>query len=43
MRSTGADTARARSDLGFRPTTSLGDGLAAQVEWTLREGAQTSR
>lgn len=32
-RHTGADTARARHDLGWEPTTSLRAGLARQLEW----------
>jgi nucleoside-diphosphate-sugar epimerase len=35
VKDTGADTARAREDLGFRPLTSLAEGLAAQVAWSL--------
>jgi UDP-glucuronate 4-epimerase len=30
---TGADTSRARADLGFAPATSLNEGLAAEFEW----------
>jgi UDP-glucose 4-epimerase len=33
MRDTFADTSRARTDLGFAPSYSLADGLAAEVEW----------
>jgi UDP-glucuronate 4-epimerase len=33
VKDTGADTERARAELGFDPTTSLEDGLAAEFEW----------
>ncbi len=33
MRDTYADTSRARADLGFAPSTSLADGLAAEYRW----------
>ncbi len=33
MRDTFADTSRARADLGFAPTVSLEDGLAAEYHW----------
>jgi nucleoside-diphosphate-sugar epimerase len=33
MRHTYADTALARADLGFRPTVSLEEGLAAEYRW----------
>jgi nucleoside-diphosphate-sugar epimerase len=33
MRDTYADTARARADLGFSPTVSIQEGLAAEYEW----------
>jgi nucleoside-diphosphate-sugar epimerase len=33
MRDTYADTARARAELGFAPTTSLSDGLTAEYRW----------
>jgi UDP-glucose 4-epimerase len=33
VRDTAADTARARSELDFRPATSFQDGLARQFEW----------
>jgi len=33
MRDTYADTSRARSELGFAPTTSLADGLTAEYRW----------
>jgi UDP-glucuronate 4-epimerase len=36
VRDTGAETARARRDLGFRPTASVAEGLRAEFEW-LRE------
>jgi UDP-glucose 4-epimerase len=39
VRDTGADTTRARAELGFRPMTGLEEGLAAQVEWTVGRGA----
>lgn len=32
-RDTGADTSRARAELGFEPQTPLDDGLAAEFEW----------
>ena len=35
VRRTGADTTAARSLLGWAPTTSLRDGVAAQVAWHL--------
>ncbi len=34
VRNTGADTTRARRDLGFDPTTSVEEGLRAEFEWT---------
>jgi nucleoside-diphosphate-sugar epimerase len=34
-RQTGADTRRARAELGFAPSVSLEEGLARQVEWTM--------
>jgi UDP-glucuronate 4-epimerase len=34
VRDTGADTARARRDLGFDPETSIEEGLCAEFEWT---------
>jgi UDP-glucuronate 4-epimerase len=37
VRETGADTARARAELGFDPHTSLQDGLEAEFEWCLHE------
>ena len=33
VRHTGADTTRARRELGFRPTTSVEAGLCAEFEW----------
>jgi UDP-glucuronate 4-epimerase len=33
VRHTGAETARARRELGFRPTTSVEAGLCAEFEW----------
>jgi nucleoside-diphosphate-sugar epimerase len=33
VRRTGADTTVARDVLGWEPTTSLHDGVAAQVDW----------
>jgi len=33
VRNTGADTSRARRDLGFSPETSVEEGLAAEFEW----------
>jgi UDP-glucuronate 4-epimerase len=33
VRHTGADTARARDELGFRASTSVEDGVAAELEW----------
>src|SRR5579862_3852601 len=33
VRDTGADTAKAREQLGFEPRTSLLDGIAAEFEW----------
>ena len=33
VRNTGADTTRAREDLGFDPATTLEDGLRAEFEW----------
>jgi UDP-glucuronate 4-epimerase len=35
VRNTGADTSRARRDLGFDPTTSVRDGLQAEFDWML--------
>lgn len=33
VRDTGADTTRARSHLGFAPSTGLSDGIAAEFDW----------
>ena len=33
VRDTGADTERARTELGFDPTTTLEHGLAAELDW----------
>jgi nucleoside-diphosphate-sugar epimerase len=33
VQDTGADTSRAAAELGFKPATSLRDGLAAELEW----------
>jgi nucleoside-diphosphate-sugar epimerase len=38
VRDTGADTQRARSELGFAPRTDLESGLLAELEW-VRERA----
>jgi UDP-glucuronate 4-epimerase len=35
VRDTGADTTRARQELGFNPTTSVDAGLRAEFEWML--------
>jgi nucleoside-diphosphate-sugar epimerase len=35
VRDTGADTTAARRDLGFEPSVSLAEGLAAEWEWTV--------
>ena len=37
VRETGADTARARGELGFDPQTSLEEGLRAEFEWAAQE------
>ncbi len=37
VRDTGAETSKARSDLGFAPATSLQDGIAAEFEWLKRQ------
>jgi UDP-glucuronate 4-epimerase len=37
VRDTGADTRRAKADLGFSPAKDLRAGLAQQFEWTLEE------
>jgi nucleoside-diphosphate-sugar epimerase len=39
MRDTFADTARARTELGFAPTTTLEQGLRAQRDWMAETGA----
>jgi UDP-glucose 4-epimerase len=39
VRDTGADTTRAREELGFSPAVSFEDGLARQFEWALAEFA----
>jgi UDP-glucose 4-epimerase len=39
MRDTYADTTRARTDLGFAPSVTLEQGLRAQYEWMIGEGA----
>ena len=39
MRDTFADTARARTELGFAPTTTLEQGLGAQRDWMAEIGA----
>ena len=36
-RHTGADTTRARTELGWEPKTPLDEGLAAQLEWARSE------
>jgi UDP-glucuronate 4-epimerase len=37
VRNTGADTSRARRDLGFNPTTTVEAGLQAEFEWMLSQ------
>ncbi|MDQ3728862.1 MAG: GDP-mannose 4,6-dehydratase [Actinomycetota bacterium] len=37
VRDTAADTARARSELGFEPQTAFKEGLSAQFDWALEE------
>jgi UDP-glucuronate 4-epimerase len=37
VRNTGADTARARQELGFNPATSVEVGLKAEFEWMLNQ------
>ena len=37
VRNTGADTSRARRELGFNPTTSVKVGLQAEFEWMLNQ------
>ena len=41
VRVTGADTTRARAELGFAPTRSLRDGLLAELQWLEHELAAT--
>jgi UDP-glucuronate 4-epimerase len=38
VQDTGADTGRARTELGLNPATTLREGLAAELEW-VRERA----
>lgn len=40
---TGADTARARHELGFQPTTPLHEGLAAELEWVQARSVSSPR
>lgn len=40
--STWADSGRAERDLGYRPRVGLQEGIAAQVEWALRENPVAS-
>jgi len=44
VRDTGADTSRARRDLGFEPHVQLSDGLKAEFDWArhLVDGSRTS-
>jgi nucleoside-diphosphate-sugar epimerase len=42
VRDTGADTGRARAELGFSPQTGLETGLAAELAW-VREHARRVR
>lgn len=42
VRDTGADSTRAREVLGFEPTISLEDGLAAEFDWLRSTLAITS-
>jgi nucleoside-diphosphate-sugar epimerase len=37
VRNTGAETSRARQELGFSPTTSVEAGLRAEFEWMLNQ------
>jgi UDP-glucose 4-epimerase len=39
VKDTGADTERAREELGFEPATTLEEGLAAELEWVHRRTA----
>jgi UDP-glucuronate 4-epimerase len=41
VRDTGADIARARRDLGFRPLTSIEEGLLAEFEWMRNRESRT--
>ena len=41
VRDTGADTSRARAELGFEPAVALEDGLREEFEWAL--GATRAR
>jgi UDP-glucuronate 4-epimerase len=40
MRDTWADTSLARADLGFSPSVTLADGLAAEYRWLASVSAQ---
>ena len=42
MRDTYADTARARTDLGFAPSVMLEQGLRAQFQWMIEAGLFTA-
>ena len=43
VRSTSADTARARAELGFAPAVTLREGLARQVDWIRDGGSHAER
>ncbi len=43
VRHTWADTSAAREDLGFAPTTSLEEGLQAQVHWQLDQPSRSKQ
>jgi UDP-glucuronate 4-epimerase len=43
VRDTGADTSRARRELGFNPTTSVEAGLQAEFEWMLNHDLRPIR
>jgi UDP-glucuronate 4-epimerase len=43
VRDTGADTTRARAELGFTPATSVADGLRAEFEWMLEPTRRPNR
>jgi UDP-glucuronate 4-epimerase len=43
VRDTGAETERARRDLGFRPATSVEEGLCAEFEWVREREAPPLR